>query len=241
MNVIEDPDLKLLRAYRQSRSPEAFAVIAHKYYGFILGVCRRELRNAEMANDAAQEVLLELMRRAHRLDAKDGLAPWLFRAAVSRSRDLARSEARRRKREEKYEVSVPNSEEDYRSVNELLGRLSEEERNALLLRFVGGYSFEEIGSKFGLSTDAARMRVKRSLDRLRQSFAASGLAVSVESTLNFDSEVPPKLTARPGKTFLLPHQAKWVAISGAVAGSLGTIALIGKPIAASSSTGSPAE
>lgn len=238
MNVIENPsDADLLHAYRQTGSAETLETLARRYYGFVLATCRRELGNADLAQDAAQNVLLELVRRAHRLDASKGLASWFFRVALSKSRDLARTESRRRGRELVYETRrVEPSERP--EVNALLDGLSGDDREMVFARFVGGYSFEEIGRSRGLSPDAVRMRVNRAVDRLKRDLASAGVLLPLHALLQSPVVEPPRLQPRQPKRHWTPVHPRWIALTAGIVGSVATISLIGKPFASSTAVGS---
>jgi len=59
------------------------------------------------------------------------------------------------------------AEEEKAHLQALLLKLSVEQREALLMRFFSGLSFEEMASVLGISQSAAKMRVSRGLERLR--------------------------------------------------------------------------
>jgi RNA polymerase sigma-70 factor (ECF subfamily) len=58
-------------------------------------------------------------------------------------------------------------------LDEALSRLPEEDREAFLMREVGGLGYREIAEASGASPDAARMRIYRARLALRQALAAS--------------------------------------------------------------------
>ena len=57
-----------------------------------------------------------------------------------------------------------------RSVRDVLEHLDEPERDAFLLRELGGLGYREIAERCGLSEPAAKMRVLRGLRELRARF-----------------------------------------------------------------------
>src|SRR5437868_3410053 len=48
---------------------------------------------------------------------------------------------------------------------------------AVLARFVQRCQFDEVGSKLGVSTDAAKKRIERALEKLRRFFSKKGVSV----------------------------------------------------------------
>jgi uncharacterized protein (TIGR03435 family) len=57
--------------------------------------------------------------------------------------------------------------------------LSENDRNAVVLRFFESKSFQEVGASLGTSEDAAKMRVHRAVEKLRKLLAQRGVAFPV--------------------------------------------------------------
>ena len=53
--------------------------------------------------------------------------------------------------------------------------LKDSDREALLLRYFERRSMAEVGSRLGLSENAARMRVERALERLRERLTRRGV------------------------------------------------------------------
>src|SRR5206468_1217709 len=100
------------------------------------------------------------------------LVAWLHRTTVHVSIDLWRVESRRRAREEQAVAMQTNAEdaawkEIAPVVDEALNELTDAERQAILLRFFEHKSMRELGAAFGISEDAAKMRISRALERLR--------------------------------------------------------------------------
>lgn len=73
------PDAELLRRFTRERDEAAFELLVWRHGAMVLGVCRRALRDEQLAEDAFQAVFLVLARKA---DAVRGnLGGWLFRIA----------------------------------------------------------------------------------------------------------------------------------------------------------------
>ena len=64
-------------------------------------------------------------------------------------------------------------------LDEALNNLGGHDRNALVLRFLDGRSFAEVGTVLGTSEAAAKMRVSRALDKLRHALGRRGTTVTV--------------------------------------------------------------
>lgn len=89
-------------------------------------------------------------------------------------------------------------------LNETLGELNDDDRDAVWLRFFEGRSFAQVGERLRLNENAARMRVERALDKLHAALARRGVT-STAAALGL----------------ALPNQAAATAPAGLAAGVTG--------------------
>jgi fermentation-respiration switch protein FrsA (DUF1100 family) len=68
-------------------------------------------------------------------------------------------------------------------LNEALEQLPEVDRAAILLRFFESKSMEEIGRRLGTTEDAAKMRLSRAVEKLRNIFRKRGVVVPTATVL----------------------------------------------------------
>ena len=180
MNDERTPDGLLLRRYREG-DEAAFAELRARHARLVLATCRRETGDAALAEDAAQGVFLLLTRK--RFDDRASLAGWLHEASRLVSRNLVRAEGRRQTRERRAfeEFQAPEAGWNAASphIDAALGSLKPGDREAVLLRFSGDMSLAEVGRALGIEENAARMRVSRSLERMREGLRRAGVGVSV--------------------------------------------------------------
>jgi len=175
----------LLTRYRASASDDAFAELVHRYTNLVFSVARRRLDNTTLAEDVTQTVFTRLAQSALRLSTDAELVAWLHRTTVHVAIDLWRSETRRQTREQKAAMVLTESDTDqlWRELaphlDEALNELNDAERQAVLLRFFQRKSMREIGESFGVSEDAAKMRVSRALEHLRTQLVPRGVTCSV--------------------------------------------------------------
>jgi len=64
-------------------------------------------------------------------------------------------------------------------LDEAVGQLGDNERDAVVLRFFEDLNYREVGEALGVSEDGARMRVERALDKLRAHFSRQGVTTTV--------------------------------------------------------------
>ena len=60
----------------------------------------------------------------------------------------------------------PSTEDDSDSFVELISNLNSDDRNLLQLRFVSGFTLQEIGAKEGMSYEWARLAILKALERV---------------------------------------------------------------------------
>jgi RNA polymerase sigma factor (sigma-70 family) len=185
-------DRTLLCAYAKLGSEAAFSELVGRHLDFVYGTALRVLGGDEhMAKDVSQSVFVDLARKASTLVNRSILTGWLYTSTCFAAAKAVRSERRRQAREqeahtmqEQCQTVSPEADWDrFRPVlDALMLELKEPDREALLLRFFQKCSFTEVGSKFGLGENAARMRVERALERLRDLMTRRGIT-STAATL----------------------------------------------------------
>ena len=110
--------------------------------------------------------------------------PWLFAVALNLARDDGRRATRQGRRLEALRVEAAGSaapppdaelerEEKAAAVRSALGRLTEKDREALLLK-AEGFSYAEIAAALGLAPGAVGTTLARARRRLVESYRAGG-------------------------------------------------------------------
>jgi RNA polymerase sigma factor (sigma-70 family) len=185
----------LLTAYRTSRSEGAFTELVRRYTNLVYSVAHRRLADASLAEEVTQAVFLRLAKAAPKVTHDAALVAWLHRTTVHVAIDAWRSETRRRAREQNAAAMESAPAEDARlwsemapQLDEALDQLSDEDREAVLLRFFAQKRMREVGQALGISEDAAKMRVSRAIDRLRAQLALRGVSCTVAVLAGFMAE-----------------------------------------------------
>jgi RNA polymerase sigma factor (sigma-70 family) len=178
-------DIALLRQYAEDNSESAFATLAEKYVNLVYSTALRSAGNAQAAEEITQAVFIILARRARSLSQRTILSGWLYQTARLTAANFLRGEIRRQKREqEAYMQSTLNEAEPEvwpqiaPHLEAAMTGLSEKDRNAIVLRFFENKSLGEVGSALGANEAAAKMRVNRALEKLRNFFSKRGIVLS---------------------------------------------------------------
>ena len=192
-------DADLLRQFVADRSQDAFRALVERHHRMVYNTCRRGLGGEHAAaEDATQAVFILLAQRARRIRNGNALGWWLFRAATYVVAHVKRTEARRRRREreaaEMVELSRPSQFELTQwtgvedTVNEAIAGLRRRYQQAFVLHVLEGKTHREVGAALGCSEDAARMRIKRAVRKVRARLGRAGIAVSAAALTGYLTE-----------------------------------------------------
>ena len=174
-------DTSLLNAWVRDGSEEAFGVLARRYAGLLYHAGLRQTGSPELAQEAAQNTLAILARKSARVCATPSLAPWLHRTACYEASRLLRREVRHTARMKNY---IPPDDgpdpwaEAAPILDAALNDLPEPDRRVLLLKYVDGWTFEQMSERLGGESATWRKRGSRAVDQLRRVFAGKGVVLS---------------------------------------------------------------
>ena len=181
-------DSALLRAYCDNHSNEAFAELVTRHINLVYSVAVRHVGNPHQAEEITQAVFIVLAKKARTLRHDKALSSWLFQATHLTANNFVRSEMRRQRREqEAYMQSTFDQPETdvWTRISPLLdtavAKLNERDRRAIVLRFYEGRDLGEVGVALGANEAAARKRVSRALEKLRNMFAKRGVNSTTET------------------------------------------------------------
>lgn len=171
----EDGALREPAALRQSGAnphPEAFLRQAMADWGdAVYRLALGQTRSRADAEDVYQDVFLRLLDSGTAFESPEHLKAWLLRVTVNRCRDLARSGWKRRTVALDPEWDAPDSparDDEDAAVWDAVGQLPEQQRTAVHLHYVEGYSTEEIASALDCRPATARTWLFRARARIRE-------------------------------------------------------------------------
>ncbi|WP_244300799.1 sigma-70 family RNA polymerase sigma factor [Roseibium hamelinense] len=144
----------------------------------MLGVARRLLQQKELAEDALQDTLILIWRKAHQFDARRGAAkPWIYAVLRNRCLSILRSDAREIATEDdRLELRVETDRVDDAWKNlghdselkKCLEGLQEEKRTAVLMSYVLGCTHGEIAGRLQAPLGTTKTWLRRGLAALRE-------------------------------------------------------------------------
>lgn len=168
-----------------SGDQQAYAVLYDAIAPRVLGLARSVLRNHAMAEEVAQEVMLELWKQAPRYDPTlAAVSTWAMTIAHRRSVDRVRSVRASEDREDRVaagqttraydEVAeAVEQREDEDRVRAALGALTNLQREAVELAYWGGQTSTEISARLGVPVPTVKTRLRDGLIRLRSALGVT--------------------------------------------------------------------
>ena len=178
-------DWSLLSEYVRSGSETAFESLVRRHLNMVYSAALRQAGQVEVAEEVSQAVFVLLARKAPKLTSSVLVPGWLYRTACFMARRSVENQARRRAIEnEAAKMNLLDTKDEVWSrilphVDAAMSDLGEMDRNALVLRFLQQRSFREVAESLGMSEDAAKKRVTRALDKLRNLLDRRGVTVTL--------------------------------------------------------------
>jgi RNA polymerase sigma factor (sigma-70 family) len=178
-------DRELLRDYLEHHSEQAFAELVRRYVNLVYSTAFRLTEQSQMAEDVTQSVFIRLARKAASLKEANALPGWLYRTARHVSLSALRAENRRRTRETTamQMIELQNNPLDaWKGIapvlDEAMDCLDRREQNVIIWHFFEGRNLREVGAMLGVTDEAARKRVSRTLEKLWLLLAKEGVHVA---------------------------------------------------------------
>jgi RNA polymerase sigma-70 factor (ECF subfamily) len=164
--------------------PAAVEDFLKRHTGMVWGLARRFCRNAEDAEDATQEIFVDVWRSAARYDSNVGSeVTFLMTIARRRLIDRARRLGRRISAdllEDPSTIPSPTApdavelHDEVARAKDALERLRPEQREVLDLALGQGQTHQEIAASIGIPLGTVKSHARRGLIKLREMLGADG-------------------------------------------------------------------
>jgi RNA polymerase sigma-70 factor, ECF subfamily len=148
----------------------AFEALVRRYQRRVFGLAYQYLRDADEAQDLAQEVFVRLYRTLRQYDSRRPFDPWFWRLAGN----VAANYYRRRRAptlELTEDAAATEANSDGVPLELAVAALDESLRLPLLLHYHADLPLEEVAASLGLSISAVKSRLHRARAILRRLLA----------------------------------------------------------------------
>lgn len=166
---------------------EAYNLLVDRYRDAVYGVALRYMRRTDLADDVTQDAFLRAYDALDTFRNEDGhgFKSWLLRIATNRALDVLRYEGRRpassldaaldseesswepAESRDEHPVELAEQAALRRHLETALGELPEDQRLAVILFDIEGFSYEEIAEIAGVAVGTVKSRLHRGRSRLR--------------------------------------------------------------------------
>jgi RNA polymerase sigma-70 factor, ECF subfamily len=185
-HVLADTDEALV--LQAQNAPEgdlrAFEKLVGRYQRQVVANCRYITRDANNAEDLAQEVLLRAFFGLRKFEGRSSFGHWLRRIKAHHCVNYIKKQGSRShvsiEEEEagdfdqlQIKVTAERSAEEISErslISAVLDSMSTSLRVPLILCDMDGLSYEEVAHSLGIGLSAAKMRIKRARDEFRQRY-----------------------------------------------------------------------
>ncbi len=150
---------------------------------FLRRLCRQDV---ELAEDLAQDTFWKAYRHLRSYRGEGRFLSWLFKIAFQ----LFVTQERRRKKVEFTELAVDPAADIVegeqvvlnRTVDQLLGRLRDEEKAAVLLHYRHGLTQQEIAAALGQPLGTVKSLIRRAREKMKQHYDSRSEEPSCEKS-----------------------------------------------------------
>jgi len=180
-------DAQLLAEFAGAQSPDAFAALVRRYAGLVYGTARRMVGDGHTTDDVTQAAFIVLAKKAKTVNPST-LPGWLVNTTRLAAKEAMRSKLCQERHENRaammrseiqYPPDEPTADDLAPLLDEALSQLNEMDRSAVVMRFLQGRTFAEVGAAMETGEEAARKRVIRAIEKLRSIFIKQGFMPSV--------------------------------------------------------------
>lgn len=175
-NVTELDDRTLIEACLEkgSETELAWEEVVRRYRRKVFGIAYKFTGRYEESQDLTQEIFLRVFRSLDKFDRNADFGTWLYSVSRNHCIDHYRSGRREREALIQHEYPLeelasgrfdPHREIEVKDKREMLlsalGSLPKKLREAVILRDIKGYSYQEIVERLGLPEGTVKSRINR--------------------------------------------------------------------------------
>ncbi len=171
----------------KSGEQDSFRELVEQYSKMVINTCFGFLRNQEDAEDIAQEVFVEVYKSVKKFRGDSKLSTWIYRIAVTKSLDQIKMKKRKKRAAQlkslfgfdDQELELPASsnsnpeniaekEERKLVLQNAIETLAENQKVAITLNKIEGFSYKEISEIMDTSVSSVESLIVRAKRNLKE-------------------------------------------------------------------------
>ena len=164
-------DEELMRAYLAGEK-DAIGILLNRRRDWMWSVARKTVRDVAIAEDAVQEAMTAIFRKAHTFRSESKVSTWMYMIVQNACIDLLRKESVRPQLSDGidsgiHETTSFSDQSDTKIIiSQALATLPNEQRSALTMTIIEGYSIDEAAAIAGVAPGTIKSRCSRGKEDL---------------------------------------------------------------------------
>ncbi len=159
----------------------AFERILYFYEKAVYNYCLRVLKDSSNAKDITQETFIKVYKHHKEIDPDKNMKTWIFTIATNAMYDLFRSKKRKREISLEENIETIDMSSSYyteegivRDVENALFQIKPEYREAILLFYQQGFSYNDIAEILGIPINTVKTHISRGKQQLKEKLQEYG-------------------------------------------------------------------
>lgn len=157
---------------------KAFEEIYKSTSSFVYSVAYRVTNSADDADDITQEVFLKIHNNLGKFMFRSSFKSWVYRITVNTAINACKKRSKEMNRRGNYDIAIEtksaksnvketiDKKDNEYIINNLLSKLTYEQRICIILREIEGLSYKEISKALNTNINTIRTRLKRARQAL---------------------------------------------------------------------------
>ncbi|MHC5035911.1 MAG: sigma-70 family RNA polymerase sigma factor [Planctomycetota bacterium] len=227
---MEMNDFDLAAAFIRSGDAAVFRQLVDRHSRLVFHLAYRLAKDFHEAEDVTQEVFVVILQRLRKYKEGKSFRAWAagitLRVALRAKRKITRREKRERRmiavsgqkdREEMGPMEAAEQKELSGRIERMLGDLPEENRVPIVLHYLEGFTYGEVGEAMGIPEGTVKSRIHRGLEQVRAGVERGGKKISAAALIPLFQEIPSPVVPAALESALYALPAKVAVSVGIVA------------------------
>jgi len=185
-NFPPETDAELLKRFVEQQDRTSLELLVEKHSTLIMSVCYHILRNQNDAEDAFQNTVVALAKKASSIKKPQYFSTWLYRVAQHEAFSIRRLQKREQTVNSSLEKSAVSAHNEINSaqfeeltiLHEELDQLPEKVRGPLVLCYLEGMSRKEAAQELNVTDNSIKASLVSGRKQLRDRLLRRGVAMA---------------------------------------------------------------